>query len=404
MTLTSCLCCDGRGLAPYLDLGLQPLANSYHRPGENVPRFPLVVNLCMDCKHSQLSLSVDPQVMFGRYLYVSGTTATFRGHCADLAREASARFASPPAVLDIGCNDGTLLEAFRALGSEVHGVDPAEDIRPLSAAKGFSVEVGMWPERRIALGDRKFDLVTGLNVFAHCPDPAGFLRAAREVLRPGGLVVVEFPYGGDLFLHGEFDTIYHEHLSYFTAGSFSALAERCEYSIVAAARTAIHGGSVRFYLSPSAHGSLSVAPEVDRMRAEEVARGLNRLRTYYRFSAHVDETREEFNRLLAEQPASGRKLVAYGASAKGSTAANYFGMRGIEYAVDDNPRKVGLLTPGLDWPIVGPEVLATEPGPLAFVLTAWNFEAEIRQRIARARGADRGDRFLSYVPRAKVSE
>jgi SAM-dependent methyltransferase len=178
-----CRCCGSRNLIPYLNLGNQPLANSYHKNDIEQKYYPLIVNVCNDCFNSQLSIVVDPEVMFKHYLYVSGTTKTFKSHCATLAKETlNIVGIDNPNVLDIACNDGTLLNEFKLLGSNVYGVDPAENIREISKEKGFDVCVDFWNETSSKFFGVIFDIITATNVFAHVDDVDTFLNLSKNVL------------------------------------------------------------------------------------------------------------------------------------------------------------------------------------------------------------------------------
>jgi novobiocin biosynthesis protein NovU/D-mycarose 3-C-methyltransferase len=399
---TCCRICDGTDLAPYLDLGGQPLANAYPvRPGVTGPRYPLAVVRCRSCAHSQLSVVVDPDAMFTEYLWVSGTTETQRRHFAELAGEAAARVAAararPASVLDIGCNDGTLLDAFRRLGFATYGVDPAVNLRAVSAAKGHRVRVERWtPAAADALRAARgpVDLVTGCNVLAHCDDVAGFLEGCRRVLAGRGHVVLEFPYARVTLEQQQFDQVYHEHLSYFLVSPFRHLCDRQGWSIVAVTETPIHGGSIRFTLRPSDAGRH--VDGVGVLEGEERAAGFLDDAWYDGFSARLQARHRRLSSLIEACATEERKLVAYGASAKGNTMLNWWRDVAPAYVVDDNPLKCGRYTPGRSIPIVPGETLRAEPGPLAILLTAWNFADEIRTRL-RTLGR-RGDRLLAYLP------
>jgi SAM-dependent methyltransferase len=393
-----CRCCGGGDLVPYLDLGEQPLANAYHR-GEALPRFPLAVSLCRGCAHSQLGIVVDPELLFRHYLYVSGTTETFRRHTAELADDALA-FTGARRVLDVACNDGTLLEQFRARGCEVHGVDPALNLRELTVGKGLPVLTELWGAQAAselrASGAAPFDLITATNVLAHVADPLEFLRACAAALAPGGTALVEFPYGVETVDRCEFDQVYHEHVSYFLARSLTALAERAGFEVRRALRTPIHGGSIRFFLRPTS-GAPRHCGEVAALLEHERARGLHDPATYERFSARVQENGRALRVALERARRAGRKVVGYGASAKGNTVLNAFELD-LSYVVDDNPLKWSLLTPGRDVPIRPPAALAEETEPLTIVVMAWNFLEEIQRRVLAVRGQRPGDSFLLYVP------
>src|SRR5258705_9897564 len=241
---TYCRCCKQKNLLLYLNLGKQPLANSYHK-GEKLPNIPLEVMLCKNCFHNQLSVVVDPDSMFRNYLYVSGTTDTFKNHTKQLAKDAVARIKSKKIhVLDIACNDGTQLEYFREFKCDVMGVDPAENLRPITEKKKIPVIVDYWTKKVANTLSKQFDIITGTNVFAHVDDLDEFLLASKIALKEKGLLILEFPYADNMVTHNEFDTVYHEHLSYFLVNSFKILVERLGFHILDIRRTPIHGGSI----------------------------------------------------------------------------------------------------------------------------------------------------------------
>mgnify|MGYP000957833765 CR=1 FL=1 len=389
----TCRCCGAADLERVLDLGRQPAANEYVREPVAPTRYPLELFVCRRCWHNQLGVVVDPDAMFRHYLYVSGTSRTLRDHFAAFARDAVGRGEALPArVLDLACNDGTLLAAFKARGCEVVGVDPAANLVRLARDRGLDVVEGYWPAARGAVGG-PFDLVTAANVLAHVADPAGFLAAMLDVLAPGGTAVVEFPYAGEMVLGGEWDTIYHEHLSYFLAGPLLRLAERVGGSVAWILRTPIHGGSLRAGLRRT--GEVH-CPEVLALASEEETLGLYAAETYARFARGVDATCRELAGYTEALVRAGRRVVGYGASAKGNTLLNRCPLP-LAWVADDNPLKHGYLTPGLHLPIRPAADLAGEPGRLGIVLLAWNFADEILATVRRVRpGA--GDEAIRYVP------
>lgn len=391
--VNNCRCCGNLAIDPYLDLGYQPLANSYHK-NQALPAIPLQIRLCSACRHSQLSVVVNPGVMFKNYLYVSGTTKTFNQHCQALAADVVER-KGPCSVLDIACNDGTLLAYFRSLGCAVLGMDPAENLRAISEVRGIPVVVDYWGSGSAAKLDRSFDVITATNVFAHVDNVAAFLDEAQRALRPDGLIVLEFPYCNNLIKLGAFDTIYHEHLSYFLVNSFRALTDQVGLGIVDVMLTPVHGGSVRFFVQSDKNH----CPKVGELVEQERQDGLLNSLTYYEFADRMHNKKAEFRKLVRDLRATGHKLVGYGASAKGNTMLNFFKVQ-LDYIVDDNPLKWGYLTPGRDIPICDPQVLATEE-PLHIVVLAWNFYDEVVNRVKAIAGHDK-HRFVTYVPTVAV--
>ena len=388
--VTSCRCCGGTTLCRYLDLGEQPLANSYHK-GEVLPLFPLKVNLCEDCFHSQLSMVVEPSLMFKHYLYVSGTTHTFRKHCEELAADAVKRLAAiQPRVLDIACNDGTLLGYFRDLGCRVQGVDPAENLRELTKEKNIPVEVGYWGSGMADKLDGDYDIVTGTNVFAHVDNISVFLDECVKVLNDEGMIVLEFPYCDELISKCEFDTIYHEHLSYFLVNSMRALVDRKRLTISDIVTTPIHGGSIRFFISKGSDHCDKVPDFIDN----ECTKGLLNKDTYVNFGNQVEKSKVDTLQLVHQLQAADKRVIGYGASAKGNTMLNYFGLD-LEYIVDDNEMKWGFLTPGRNIVIKSPQDMAEEH-ELYIVILAWNFFDEIVEKIESICG--KKHHYIRYVP------
>jgi 2-polyprenyl-3-methyl-5-hydroxy-6-metoxy-1,4-benzoquinol methylase len=397
MPVTACRACGSTQLQLVLDLGRQPLANSYVKEPTTLPTYPLELKVCRKCFHNQLSVVVDPELMFRQYLYVSGTSRTLCEHFEDLARQALSWFSPRPArILDLACNDGTLLECFRRQGCSVQGVDPARNLVALARIKGLDVVEGYWPKVQDELPG-PFDLITACNVLAHVADPRSFLAAALERLAPGGAIVLEFPYARTMTLQGEWDTIYHEHLSYFLAGPLLALVDSLGASVTHSVLVPIHGGSLRAALQT---GAGMHCPEFLHLPEDETRFGLTNLATYRAFAARVERVCKELREAVAQSRESGRRVVGFGASAKGNTLLNRCGLS-LDYVVDDNPLKHGYLTPGRLIPILPPSVLAEERADLAILLLAWNFAAEIAGKI-RAWRPGRADQLIHYVPDMRV--
>lgn len=407
--LDACVACgSGLDLWPYLNLGTQPLANAFRSdPGVMPPSFPLEVELCASCGHSQLSLAVDPETLFRDYPYVSGTTATFRKHCFMLAADAIERWRPPkPRTLDLACNDGTTMEAFESLGCDAYGVDPAENLREITREKGLRVATRFWDDETardiLDLWGGPFDVITALNVVAHVRDPVAFLAAARTALAPDGLLVVECPYGAEQLRTTAFDQVYHEHVSYFLARSFGRAARRAGLVVADVLRTPIHGGSIRFYLRHRRAKLETHGVPFFRLVAEEQEARLYDLATYEGLARRVEERGAKLGHLLADARAAGRRVVAYGAAAKGVVMLNAWARHGVRpdaIVADDNPIKQGRYLPHpVPLLVVPPEALRAEPDGLAILILAWNFRDEIEQRLRAIRGPERGDSVLVHVP------
>jgi SAM-dependent methyltransferase len=396
-TIQACRCCGSADLERILDLGMQPLANSYVREPVPLPTYPLELLVCMRCSHNQLSVVVNPDLMFRHYLYVSGTSRTLRDHFGEFTRDVLTWITPRPVrILDLACNDGTLLAAFRKEGCAVQGVDPAANLVQLAVSGGLDVIEGYWPTVRERVSG-PFDLVTAANVLAHVDDPAAFLNATLDVLTPHGAAILEFPYARDLVSHREWDTIYHEHLSYFLIGPFLRLAERVGGSVTHIKRVPIHGGSLRLAVqrNQDRHCSEAIA-----LRTEEADAGLYALPTYAAFAQQVENTCQTLVEHVHGLEQRGQTVVGYGASAKGNTLLNKCPLP-LAWIADDNPLKHGFLTPGTNIPIRPTTDLTSERLGLSVVLLAWNFADEILANVRRIRSVP-GDNAIFYVPEFRV--
>ncbi len=397
----TCRCCGGSSLKRYLDLGTQPLANDYFEVGSKIDYFsaPLKVDYCQDCFHSQLSVVVRKEKMFDTYLYVSGTTKTFNDHCESLAKDVVGRlkFAGEIRVLDIASNDGTLLSKFKGLGCSVIGVDPAVNMYELSKKNNVETITGYWDKKTAAevvdcLG--RPNVITATNVFAHVDDVSDFLKECAETMTDDGLLVIEVPYCLNLLKNVEFDTIYHEHLSYFNLLSFCHLLARMsdpKLFLTDVVESKIHGGSIRFYLSKDLRQAIDPVALLELIEKERRA-GLHDKSVYDEFQEKVTRNVNALEEFVTSQKP--RKIVGYGASAKGNTLLNFSDID-IEYIVDDNELKYSMMTPGRKIPILSPDMLKFETD-IVIVVLSWNFFEEITERI-RKFGIPKAT-VVTYVP------
>lgn len=397
--VTACRCCRAKNLLLYLDLGKQPLANSYLKGGK-LREYPLETMLCQNCFHSMLSVVIKPGLMFKNYLYVSGTTETFQNHCRELAKDAVTRMKRKKIrVLDIACNDGTQLGFFRKLGCDIYGVDPAENLRKITVKKNIPVIVDYWSEKVVQKLGKRFNLITGTNVFAHVDRIDRFLAACFLALENDGILILEFPYGNNMIKSNEFDTIYHEHVSYFLVNSFATLASRLKFRIVDLIQTPIHGGSIRFFLKK---GASKHSEKVTTLIRKEKESGLFDIQTYKRFAKNVAKNRNSLRKLVSDLKKKKKRVIGYGASAKGNTMLNYFNLD-LDYIVDDNPIKWGFVTPGRNIPIKSPKLLREEKENLYIIILSWNFYKEIVNKIKQLRGNKYRDSAILYVPKVTLN-
>jgi 2-polyprenyl-3-methyl-5-hydroxy-6-metoxy-1,4-benzoquinol methylase len=390
-----CLACDNSSLELTLDLGTQPLANNFRPTADTTDemRFPLAINRCTSCNHLQLTHAVDPALIYTHYLYVSGTSGTYLEYMDWYARFVREQFRHwTSSVLDIGCNDGSQLDAFRTIGYTTYGVDPAENLYNTSSAK-HSVICGFWNKDTASQLDRDFDVITSQNAFAHIPDPLGYLELAREYLKNDGKIFISTSQA-DMVLNGEFDTIYHEHISYYNATSMQALAQRAGLYLVDVVKTPIHGISYIFVLSKQPANQQRIANII----AMEAGPGLNRSQTYTDWATGVNNLITRLREQIEEYQAWGYHVIGYGAAAKGMTLINASGIK-LDAVVDDNPLKQGTWCPGTSIPVVSAEYIRSIPDrqKVVFIPLAWNFYTEITKKIRTIRD-NQHDLFLRYFP------
>ncbi|MDP4099356.1 methyltransferase domain-containing protein [Paenibacillus sp. P96] len=396
--LTRCLCCDSENLHLYANLGHQPLANSYHDGTEKQPDYPLEVNVCQDCFHSQLSIAVNPDLLFKHYLYVSGTTATLQDYFRSFVETVEQQQPKKKLrVLDIASNDGSLLEHFAKKGHEVQGVDPAENLREISADKGVPTLVGYWDLQTARRLKQKYDVIVAMNVLAHVSNPQKFLLACREVLAEGGKIYIQTSQS-EMFKRFEFDTIYHEHHSFFTTRSFRTLAKHAGLKVIHGTKVPVHGTSYLWTL-----GEADATPDasVREMEEEEEQAGFYTLPTYRRFGEKMKQTADRVHEAIREYADRGYKIVGYGAAAKGNTFLN-FAKLDLDFIVDDNPLKNGMLTPGRNIPIRTSDALRDIEQPLFVLVLSWNFFDEIVSRIRQARSNEQ-DVYMQYFPEGRIT-
>lgn len=403
-TNSVCRICASSGLERVLSLGPTPPANAFLKKedlGKKEPLFPLDVYLCRTCGLLQLIHCVSPDLLFRDYVYASSTSPSFVDHFRRLARDLHARLglAAGDLVVDVGSNDGILLGPFKELGMQVLGIDPAVRIAARATASGIETlpeYFGPDLARRLERERGEAALVTAANVFAHVDDLAGFLEAVKAWLKPGGVFLVEAPYLADLLDQNLFDTIYHEHLSYFAAAPLKTLFDRSGLDMFDIQRTDSHGGSLRV-LAQKAGAGRAPDPSVRRFLEDEKSRNLGSLETYAAFARKVERNKTELNLLVEDLKSKGSRIAGYGAPAKGNTLLNYFQItsRVLDYIVDDSPLKQGLYTPGTHIPVVGPDRLSRDP-PDCILILAWNFARPIMEKLSGFRKA--GGRFLLPVP------
>jgi len=391
-----------------LQLGPMPLANSFPRhPDEFVDEqvYPLDLAFCPDCSLVQIIDEVDPEVLFRDYIYVTGTSKTIAEHNRTYADtvQTHLRLAPDDLVVEVASNDGSLLTCFRDLGVRVLGVEPARNIADVARDVGietisefFTSDLAV--ELRAARGPAR--AVIGNNVLAHVPNPADVLRGAATLLAEDGAVFIEVPYLAEFVEGLEYDTVYHEHLCYFSVTALLRLCEQAGLSVLGVDRFPVHGGTIRMRAGLRAtHPHHSDA--VLAMAAAEDTQGLTTASRYQEFAREVEGNRDALVTLLKSLRDQGHRVAGYGAPAKGNTLLNYCGIGPdlLPFIVDQNPRKVGRFTPGTHIPVKGVEALHAFAPDYVLIL-AWNFADEIMQQLEAFRA--RGGRFILPIPAPRI--
>ena len=394
--LDSCLCCGSDKLKLTLDFNEQPMANSFiDDPDDPELTFPLRLNLCEDCTHLQLSHAVNPDLLFKHYLYVSGTSKTLKEYFDWFVTYAESFFVDKPTtVLDIACNDGTQLDSFKAKGFKTYGVDPAENLYELSS-KNHEVICDYFTDAHVdTLKAKNIDIINAQNVFAHNSYPVKFLQQCRDIMHDDSLLFVQTSQA-NMVQENQFDTIYHEHLSFFNANSMNELAKRAGLHLINVEKTPIHGTSYVFvFKKQTAPGNIKDVLRLERGHA------LQDLQTYEIYAQKCYGVLEQLQEAIKEYRVNYR-IVGYGAAAKGMTLINA-GNLYFDCVIDDNPMKQGKYCPGSHIPVVSIDELDKyEDESIVFIPLAWNFFDEISSKI-KAKRDNANDKFLRYFPKVTV--
>lgn len=406
--MKTCRVCNSTDLYQFLDLGFTPPADRFLRREqltEPETHYPLTVNLCQCCGFVQLGQVVSPEVLYRQdYPYESSITRSGQSHWNEFARTVVQRFGlgANDLVVDIGSNVGVLLSAFRANGTRILGVDPASNIVRIAERNGvetlnefFSLSVAQ--EIRKSKGFAS--VITGTNVFAHVDDLAGFMLSVDYLLNEKGVFIFEAPYFVNLVDQLEYDTIYHEHLSYLSLRPLVPFFRKFGMEVFDVEQRDIHGGSFRVYVAR--RGQQAVTNEVQRLLDLEKQKSVHSIDTLTAFSKQVAQNRQDLLNLLRNLKQQGKSIAAVSAPAKGMTLLNYcrLGTETIDFATEKSQLKIGRLTPGSHLPIV-PDTELMERRPDYVLLLAWNFAEEIMRNLKDYREA--GGKFIVPIPTIKI--
>ena len=402
----ACRACGFNNLSPVFDFGDMPLADKLETVPDSTsaaPRVPLSVLYCSRCSLSQLSVSVSPELLFdSSYPYYSSVSPALQRHFAESAQSIISKFGIGYGnlVVEAASNDGYMLRHFQAAGARVIGFDPASGPASVARNAGIDTRIRFFgPEvaRELASSGERADVFLANNVLAHVPDLTGFVAAIAEVLKSDGVAIIEVPYLADMVEGGEFDTIYHQHLCYFTLTSLEKLFATAGMRLESVERTGVHGGSLRLF---AVHGSGS-GDSTRRLVAVEQQNGWHELAFADRIGDAANTVRHGLVTLTGELKATGHTICGYGAAAKAATLLAWCGLDNdsISFVSDLNSRKHGKFMPGTDLEICAPERIL-EQQPDHVLILAWNFADEIMQQLAAYRQL--GGQFIVPIPNLRI--
>ncbi len=409
MSRSHCRSCGATLEHTFVDLGMSPLANSYIKPeqlGRMEPFYPLHVYVCAKCVLVQLEQFSSPHDIFSDYAYFSSFSDSWLAHAKTYVDMITDRFRLDhnSKVVEIASNDGYLLQNFVARGIPVLGVEPAANVAEVAKKKGINTTVAFFGEKTavdLCADGWSADLIIGNNVLAHVPDLNDFVEGLKVLLKPTGLITMEFPHLLQLMEQNQFDTIYHEHFSYFSFLAVEQVFARHGIKLFDVEELPTHGGSLRIYGCHEEDSAKPIGSRARELKSREEAAGFGRLDHYLSFGPQVETTKRKLLSFLISARQAGKRVVGYGAPAKGNTLLNYCGVRTdlLDYTVDRSPHKQGHFLPGVHIPIYTPEqIRQTRPDYL--LILPWNLREEVMQQMAYIR--EWGGHFVVPIPEVKI--
>lgn len=411
MSIPECRFCGTPLQQTFADLGMAPLSNSYLRPeqlNQMEPFYPLHARVCAQCFLVQLEQFESPEKIFGDYAYFSSYSESWLKHAREYAERMVERFHldGQSLVVEVASNDGYLLQYFQPRGVPVLGVEPAQNVAMAAEERGVPTLAkffGTRTARELIERGQQANLLVGNNVLAHVPDLRDFVAGLKLVLKPGGILTLEFPHLLRLMEGNQFDTIYHEHFSYFSFCTAEQILAQHGLNVFDVEEISTHGGSLRLYICHAEWGSQETHSRVSELRERELAAGLRNLETFSCFGEKVRETKRALLDFLIGVKRAGKTVVGYGAPAKGNTLLNYCGIGAdfLNYTVDVNPHKQNLFLPGSHIPIHHPDMIRRTRPDYVLILP-WNLRDEIVGQMAHIR--EWGGRFIIPIPFPQVIE
>jgi len=407
--VAGCRFCGAALTHTLVDLGMSPLCESFlslEQLNQMEPFYPLHVYVCSECFLVQLEEYVSPENIFTHYAYFSSYSDTWLEHARRYSEMTINRFhlTAENFVVEIASNDGYLLQNFVKAGIPVLGIEPAVNVAEAALKKGVSTLIAFFSEdtaRNLIANGKKADLIIGNNVLAQVPALNDFVAGLKVMLAPAGVITLEFPHLYQLMSGNQFDTIYHEHFSYFSFYSTKKIFAKHELEVFDVEELPTHGGSLRIYLHHSDDRTHEVSDRVEKLEQQERKNEVNKLKTYSTFGENVKETKRKLLEFLITVKQEGKKIAGYGAPGKGNTLLNYCGIRTdfLDYTVDRSPFKQGKFLPGTHIPIYPPEKIS-ETRPDYLLILPWNLKDEIIKQMAFVR--EWGGKFVVPIPELTV--
>jgi len=407
--LQTCRSCGEVLRVTFCDLGMTPLSNSFLKAKQlkqSEAFYPLHAYVCEACFLVQLEEYESPENIFSDYVYFSSYSQTWLEHARQYTEMMVKRFGLAPSsrVIEVASNDGYLLKNFKERGFQILGIEPAKNVAQVAEDSGIPMVTdffGIALAEQLVEQKKQADLLLGNNVLAHVPDLHDFVEGLRILLKADGILTLEFPHVLRLMDETQFDTIYHEHFSYFSLVALEKVFEKHGLVLFDVEELKTHGGSLRIFVKHEGAKSFPPSESLNRVRELEVAAGLNRLEAYETFSQKVRDKKREIITALIDLKQEGKSIVVYGAAAKGNTLLNYCGIGKdfIDYAVDRNPAKQGCFLPGTHIQVFPPERIRETKPDYLFILP-WNIQNEIMDQMSLIR--EWGGRFVVPLPKLKI--